>query len=261
MKMKNLSRLCAVFFGILGVTNVGIAQEARPVRFMLHGNMSHELPTEDYLRFVEEAQPDILIMGVFDQRLYALAAPAAKKTPIDPAEHLGKWKAVADRLHRKGIRLVGQMELFVVSDQPKELDDGIGWFGFYDKHWNEKLLGKRPARSARELLEHSDKADHLKEDKTALCGCRINTKALRGCVNNPAWQEVQKQMVRAAIEHGVDGFMTNRNFFEHCDCPHCQEHFRRWLGERYSADELKKRFGIANLKTHRFACVAGTYRI
>ncbi len=257
--MKHYLAICAVV-ALAGFVN---AQESRkPVRFMLHGNMSHELPTEEYLRFVEQAQPDILIMGVFDQRLYALAAPGAKskKAPLDPAEHLAKWKSVADRLHRKGIRLIGQMELFVVSDQPQELADGTGWFGFYEKHWNEKLLGKRPTKAVREMLAHSAGADHLKEDKTALCGCRINTKAILGCVNGPHWAEVQKRMVKAAIDHGIDGFMTNRNFFEHCECPHCQEHFRRWLGERFRADELKKRFGIASLATHRLTCVTGNHR-
>lgn len=235
---------------------------AQPVRFMLHGNMSHELPTEEYLRFVEEAKPDILIMGVFDQRLYAIASPGpkTKKPAIDPVEHLAKWKAVADRLHKRGIRLIGQMELFVVSDQPKEFDEGIGWFGFYDKHWNEKLLGSRPTKSVRDLLSHSDVPDHQKEDKTAACGCRVNTKAVLGCINNPHWMEVQKRMVKAAIEHGVDGFITNRNYFEHCDCPHCQEQFRRRLGDRYSAAELKARFGIANLQTRRL-CITGVHRV
>lgn len=236
---------------------------AQPVRFMLHGNMSHDLPSEDYLRFVEEARPDILIMGVFDQRLYAMASPgkASKKAPVSPADHLARWKAVADRLHAKGIRLVGQMELFVLTDQPRELDESAGWFGYYEKSWNEKLLGARPAKAFRDLLASSPLAEPLKEDRTALCGCRVNTKAILGCVNNPAWAQVQKRMVKTAIEHGVDGFMTNRNFFEHCNCPHCQEQFRRWLAGRYAAEELKSRFGITNLSTHAFSCVAGTYRI
>src|ERR1051325_9385140 len=168
MHMKPIIALCVALLS----PAIGHAQ---PVRFMLHGNMSHELPTEEYLRFVEEAKPDILVMGVFDQRLYALAAPAAKskKPPINPAEHLAKWKAVSERLHKKGIRLIGQMELFVVSDQPTERDDATGWFGFYDKHWNMKLLGERPMKSVRDLLAHSVSPDHLKEDKTALCGCRV----------------------------------------------------------------------------------------
>ena len=251
------------------ITTAAVAQPPRPVRFMLHGNMSHELPTEEYLRFVEDAKPDILVMGVFDQRLYSLASPPVanapvspkKKLPLDPVEHLAKWKAVADRLHKNNIRLIGQMELFVVSDQPKELADGNGWFGFHDRSWNDKLLGKRPAKSVRNLLAHSHDDEHLKEDKTALCGCRVNTKAILGCINNPAWIETQKRMVKAAIDIGVDGFMTNRNFFEHCDCPHCQEHFRRWLADRYGGDELKTRFGIANLTTHNFDCVTGTFRV
>ncbi|MBM3997251.1 MAG: hypothetical protein FJ303_24345 [Planctomycetes bacterium] len=252
----------AVFVAAMLATASYAQGPARPVRFMLHGNMSHELPTEEYLRFVEEAKPDILIMGVFDQRLYSLASPSAnsKKPPLDPVEHLVRWKGVAERLQRSGIRLIGQMEMFVVSDQPKELADGTGWFGFYDKQWNEKLLGKRPTKSLRDLLAHSVLPERLKEDKTALCGCRVNTKAILGCVNNPHWAEVQKRMMSAAIAHGVDGFMTNRNFFEHCDCSYCQEHFRRWLAERFRADELKSRFGIANLPTHRFACVTGNNR-
>ncbi|MSU77292.1 MAG: hypothetical protein EXS16_04255 [Gemmataceae bacterium] len=248
---------------LLAIVSTTASAQPRPVRFMLHGNMSHELPTEEYLKFVEEAKPDILIMGVFDQRLYSLTSPNAKtkKPPLDPVEHLAKWKAVADRLHKNGIRLIGQMELFVVSDQPKELDDATGWFGFHDRSWNAKLLGKRPAKSVRDLLARSHDTDHLKDDKTALCGCRVNTKAILGCLNNPLWLETQKRMVSAAITHGVDGFLTNRTYFDHCDCPHCQEAFRRWLGGRFPADELKARFGIANLATHRLTCIMGTYRI
>jgi hypothetical protein len=254
MHMRPIITLCLTL-------SIAPVVHAQPVRFMLHGNMSHELPTEEYLRFVEEVNPDILIMGVFDQRLYSLAsASKAKQAGIDPMEHLLRWKRVADRLHRKGIRLIGQMELFVVSDQPKELDNGEGWFGYYSKHWNPKLLGERPTENVRDLLAHSD-GNHLKEDKLALCGCRVNTKAILGCVNNPQWAEMQKRMIKAAVEHGVDGFMTNRNFFEHCDCPHCQESFRRWLGARFEAVELKSRFNIVNLATHSFACVTGTYRI
>src|SRR4051812_44055698 len=99
-------------------------QSARPIRYMLHGNMTYDLPTEDYLRFVERVKPDILIMGVFDQRLYATVAPGEPKPktrPLPLAELIARWKAVADRLHLKGIRLVGQMELNVLSDWPGDL--------------------------------------------------------------------------------------------------------------------------------------------
>src|SRR5262249_52513714 len=111
-----------------------------PIRFMLHGNMTHELPSDEYLRFVEQIKPDILIMGVFDQRLYATVEPgeAKPKKPVPPlSELLDRWQQVADRLHRSGIRLVAQMELNVLSDRPLDLPHGSGWFGYYDKHWDE----------------------------------------------------------------------------------------------------------------------------
>ncbi len=240
------------------------AQEkpAKPVRFMLHGNMSHELPSEEFLRFVERVQPDILIMGVFDQRLYSLASPVAqtKNKALDSREILAGWKKVADRLHAKGIRLIGQMELFVVSDRPAERQEESGWFGFYARHWDEKLLGPPPTKNAAALLAINDFAVLPKDDRLALCGCRINTRALSGCVNNPAWSEVQKRMVTAAVNHGIDGFLTNRNYFEHCACDHCREKFRGWLGRRFTPEELKTRFGINNLARHSFACLTGFYR-
>jgi len=75
------SHFAVVLLVLAALPCVGRAEDnpVRPIRFMLHGNMTYDLPTEDYLRFVERIKPDILIMGVFDQRLYATAAPAAPK--------------------------------------------------------------------------------------------------------------------------------------------------------------------------------------
>ncbi len=249
------------------------AQEGNPgqpkLRFMLHGNMSTDLPTEDYLQFVERVKPDLLIMGVFDQRLYAKAFPdpKSKVKPLVPAEHLARWKQVAERLHKKGIRLIGQMELFVVSDRPAERPEKSGWFGFYDKGWDDRFLGKRPTKTVN-YLEEPDWDRHAppvkkpgvpEGDAVALCGCRVNSRALRGCANNPAWRAVQKAMVKAALDIGLDGFITNRNYFDHCACPHCQAGFRRWLAGRYSPAQVRERFGIPDLDKGAL-CVVGAQR-
>ena len=257
-----VSILLGMFFGSIG----SLAAQEPSLRLMLHGNMSHELPSEDYLEFVERARPDMLIMGVFDQRLYAAAFPSVpgKGKPVSVAAHLGKWKQVADRLHAKGIKLVGQMELFVVSDRPSEREQKTGWFGFYEKGWDDRWLGPRPAKSADELLETPDWDRHdpltkKLDDAFALCGCRVNTRALRGCANKPAWRAVQQAMVKAALDIGVDGFITNRNYFEHCACSWCTAGFRRWLKDRYMPRELAAKLGIKDLATHDL-CVVGTYR-
>lgn len=239
------------------------AQEpAPPLRFMLHGSMSNDLPTEDYLKFVAQVKPDLLVTGVFDQRLYAAFAPGGKKQqPLDPAEHLRRWHEIAGRLHKHGTKLIGQMELFVVSDRPAELDEMVGWFGFYERGWNDKLLGPRPTKSVGELLEVPgfDRGDKTLKDAIARCGCRVNPRAVRGCVHNPHWRAVQKAMVAAAIRAGVDGFITNRNYLEHCECVHCQAKFRAWLERRFTPQELRERFGITDLAKAAL-CVNGPHR-
>ncbi len=235
---------------------------AAPIRYMLHGGMTHEPPSEEYLRFVEQVKPDILVIGVFDQRLYSQVAPAKGKAQA-PADLLARWKVIIDRLHRQGIRVIGQMEINVLSDRPADLRESAGFFAYYDKHWDEKLLGRRPARTAAELLEEPDLDGAPKKDAvdaTALCGCRVNLKALNACINKPGWREVQKRMVSAAVALGVDGFMTNRNYFGHCACSDCRLGFRKWLSERYRPDELKARFGIDDLAKNPPACVIGMHR-
>ncbi len=177
---------------------------------------------------------------------------------------------MSDRLHRSGIRLIGQMELFVVSDRPDDRKEGVGWFGYHDRLWDEKLLGPRPARRALDLLEEPDLGHALPgltpearqaTDTVALCGCRVNLKALNCCVNKPGWRQTQKAMVKAASDHGIDGFITNRNFIGHCACSDCTRKFRRFLAERFTPEQLRQRLGIANLDQQPlcvFGCTAST---
>ena len=63
-----------------GVTADDSPRKEPPVRTILHGTMSPEPPTEKFLSFVERIKPDVVITGAFDQRLYATAMPADKKT-------------------------------------------------------------------------------------------------------------------------------------------------------------------------------------
>jgi hypothetical protein len=252
-------RLTVTLCILLAAIGTSGADEPR-LRIMLHGGFAPEPPAEEYLRFVEEVKPDIVILGCFDQRLYALAADPKRKA--SPEELLAKWREVAERLHRKGIRLIGQMEINVVSDRPADAADRAGWFGYYERHWDERRLGARPARTMFEMLERPDLHDVPPVagiDVTADCGCRVNTRALRGCLSDPSWRLVQKRMVSAAIAIGVDGFITNRNFFNHCACEPCQAGFRRWLTGRHDARTLRERFGIDDV--NKATCVVGEYRL
>jgi hypothetical protein len=77
------------------------------------------------------------------------------------------------------------------------------------------------------------------------------------CLNNPHWRQVLKAWVRYGIAQGVDGFIANYFYRHDCPCPYCVTGFREYLRERFTAAELRQRFGIADLDTHQFDEILG----
>lgn len=61
-----------------------------------------------------------------------------------------------------------------------------------------------------------------------------------------------KAWVRQGIRRGVDGFVVNYFYRHNCLCEHCQAAFRLYLRERFGAKELREKFGIHDLASHRF---------
>ena len=72
------------------------------------------------------------------------------------------------------------------------------------------------------------------------------------CLRNPAWQKVLKAWVRRGIALGLDGYVVNYFYRHDCTCEHCQNAFRSHLDGRFTAADLKDKFGIAELDSHRF---------
>jgi hypothetical protein len=98
------------------------------------------------------------------------------------------------------------------------------------------------------LLERNADGSPLKTRTYAIGGMN----EYWACLRNPAWQAVLKAWVRHGVRRGLDGFMVNYFYRHNCLCEHCQAAFRRHLGERFTAEELRARFGIADLAAHRF---------
>src|SRR3954451_3336987 len=65
-------------------------------------------------------------------------------------------------------------------------------------------------------------------------------------------RSVLKRWVKAGLRRGADGFIANYFYRHNCLCPHCVQGFKDYLRKRYSADQLRKRFGITDLATHKF---------
>src|SRR3954454_4612142 len=82
-------------------------------------------------------------------------------------------------------------------------------------------------------------------------------KEYSACLNSPQWRAVLKAWVRAAVRRGVDGLIANYFYRHDCLCPHCVRGFKDHLRSRHSAEQLRARFGIADLDGHRFTEIVG----
>ena len=131
-------------FGLILVVALSagcVAQEKlKPPRRMLTGPLS--LPNEAFLKFAERVKPDMVVMGAFGAPQWT--------TEKDPRAWLAQWKTIFERMHRSGIKVVGMIELLNVGADVAEAER---WLEFYEKRWDEKLLGKRPPAKGHSLLE------------------------------------------------------------------------------------------------------------
>ncbi|MFT5527430.1 MAG: hypothetical protein ACI9HK_005412, partial [Pirellulaceae bacterium] len=257
--------LIAILFGLIAFGSPGYAEQAG-IRSMLVGPM--QLPDEEYLLFVERVKPELVVMGAFGAPQWA--------TQDDPRLWLAKWREVFTRLHRSDIRVVGTFELLNVGNSPQEAKKFVD---FFESRWDTKILGQRPPVRGASLLEQ----------RTLPIEKQVSADAPRGCPVNQHWRSMAKAMVKPLIDAGIDGFITHRNMFGECGCPFCHadlkpgektrhsphEHdavqtatscdhcglgFRRWMADRYTPVELKAKFDIGDLQSHKLLAVYGHHR-
>ncbi len=76
----------------------------------------------------------------------------------------------------------------------------------------------------------------------------------QGCLNNPEFRQFTRDIGRAVIDAGADGIHYDESYSRWfwmrpipCFCDHCCAELRRWLGEHFTADELRQRWGISDL--------------
>ena len=225
---------------LLGVLLLGVACGApKPTapRRMLTGTLS--LPNEAFLKFAERVKPDMVVMGAFGAPQWT-----AEK---DPRAWLAQWKTIFERMHRSGIKVVGMIELLNVG---ADVAAAERWLEFYEKRWDEKLLGERPSAKGHSLLEQ----------RAWLPEKQRGAYAPRACAANPHWHEVEKALVGALIDAGIDGFITHRNMYGQCGCERCRDGLRKYLAANYKPAELKSRFSIANLAAHKLPHIYGFHR-
>jgi hypothetical protein len=213
----------------------------------------------DYLKFVQEAKPEVCQIGFYGGHFYSLAhTPQYSGYPAHfPARGLGecgKWfeKRNAD-IHKRGARVVGHFNVTFLVGEPAGKEGPRGFFKFYKELWNEKELGPRPVADPLALLAKNADGSPMASKNYSIGGMREFT----ACLNNPHWRAVLKAWGRRGIQRGIDGYMINYFYRHNCLCEYCQSGFRAYLGERFTPEQLRKRFEIADLKKHRFKEIVG----
>lgn len=248
-----MKRLLA-FVAFLGMANVATAQAAARLEFnrlLAHWDAYGD---PDYLKFVDEARPEVCQVGFYGAHFWSLAHTPSYKGypahfPVQGLKECGAWFAdLNQQLHRKGVKVVGHFNVEFLVGDPETPKGPTGFFKFYRELWDENLLGKRPVADPIELLERNADGTPITNKNYGIGGMREHW----GCLNNPHWRAVLKAWVKVGIERGVDGFISNYFYRHNCLCEHCQANFRAYLKERYTSAELEKKFGIRALAEHRF---------
>ena len=231
------------------------AAPQRPLEFttmIAHwANYAHE----DYLPFVKEARPELAQVGFYGAHYWSLAHTShgggypAHFPKVGLAENRAWLKQRNKDLHRLNTLVVGHFNIEFLVGDPRGKDGPRGFFKFYHDLWDEKLLGPKPVKDPLELLEKNADGTPIQNNSYSIGGM----KEYWACLNNPHWRRVLKAWVRHGIAQGLDGFMINYFYRHNCLCEHCQGRFRAYLGKRFTAEELKSKFEIGNLATHKFA--------
>jgi hypothetical protein len=255
---RSTARPSPVTIGVL-VLLLGLSargQAADPPRFDFTRLLAHwaEYESPDYLKFVEEAQPDVAQVGFYGGHFWSLGHTPQYNGypahfPVRGLDELGGWfEDLNGKLHARGVKVVGHFNVEFLVGDPDGPSGPSGFFKFYRDLWDEKTLGPRPAADPLSLMERNPDGSPIKTRTYAIGGMN----EYWACLRNPAWQSVLRAWVRQGIRRGLDGFMINYFYRHNCLCEHCQAAFRGYLRGRFGAEELRARFGIDDLETHRF---------
>jgi hypothetical protein len=230
-------------------------------RFHFNRLIAHwaEYGDPDYLQFVDEAKPEVCQVGFYGGHFYGLAHtpqfngyPA--HFPVRGLAECGKWFEERNAaIHRRGAKVVGHFNVTFLVGEPEGTEGPRGFFKFYKELWDEKELGPRPVANPLDLLAKNADGSAMASKNYSIGGMREFT----ACLNNPHWRAVLKAWAKRGIERGVDGYVINYFYRHNCLCEHCQAAFRGYLRERFTPEQLRAQYGIADLKTHQFPEIVG----
>lgn len=248
--MRPLALACLLLFPL------GSEQADPPPRLEFTRMIAHLAGYGDpgYVKFIEDAKPEVVQVGWYGAHFYSLAhTPHGKgypaQFPVQGLRECGDWFEKLNKdLRKNKVKIVGHFNVEFLVGDPDSKEGPRGFFKFYRDLWDEKELGPRPVKDPMELLERGADGKPIIDNNYSIGGM----KEYWACLNNPQWRAVLKAWVKAAIRRGVDGLIANYFYRHNCLCPHCVKGFKEHLSARYTPEQLRKNFDIADLAKHQF---------
>lgn len=210
--------------------------------------VTRSLTHENLVPYLKTARPETVQVGNYGAMFHGYADnPKSMKTPMmlpvsGERAALEFQRQLNASVHDLGLRVVGHFRLVKVMGDWQEQ---TGFVDYYNNRWPEELLGPKPHPQLLELLQRDP-------DGKPIQLSRYDNAQLALCLSSPYARQMLKQMLKCAVDHGVDGVITTYNYRQRCACEYCQSAFRGWLSERFSPAELQRRLGIGSLESHRF---------
>jgi len=220
---------------------------------------------DTFHEFTAQVKPQVVQVGFFGAGYYSGIGYALEQGKPGLWSSIGGgnidrewWRTFIRKQHEQGIKVVGQFSLTLVFGDP---DKDQGWFGYIDKYWDEKVLGPRPRKAdgtpvrGVDTLVQTTPGRYFRADDYRVEGGA----EYRLCPTNPYTREILKRFTRAAVDLGLDGIMVVFPARENCVCEHCQQRFKEYLRLRYTPEEIRAKFGPADLDKQFFTSINGWY--
>jgi len=213
--------------------------------------VTRSLNHERLLPYLATARPEIVQIGNYGAMFHGYADhPRSTKTPmmlpvVGERQALAFQKELNDKVHALGLKVVGHFRLIKVMG---DWEAQTGFVEYYNERWPTDLLGPRPHPDLTELLQRNAAGEPVQVS-------RYDNGQLTLCLSSPHARQMLKQMLKCAVDHGVDGVMTTYNYRFECACPYCQDAFKAWLARHRTPAQLEAGLGIANLQEHVFPTI------
>ena len=196
-------RIAASLLLLGAVATMAAAQE--PGRFWFNRSCAHwGQVDEDMVDYLLDVRPQVAICGYFGPNLWAAVSYARQKGEPALWPSLGGgpvdrdwWRDIIEKVHQKDIKMLGMFSMgLTYGDHEKP----AGFFRFYDREWDEDVLGPRPKADALSMMQKNADGTPLTERLYQVEGGA----EYYFCPNNPNWRAAAKAMVTAALDQGLD---------------------------------------------------------